>query len=50
MDLDFSNELEQEKKIIDVEPFIRACKIEETIHSIKDRNHINSKFYNLPEI
>ena len=37
-------------KVIDAEPYIYARKIKETIHSIKDKNHINSISYNLPEI
>ena len=33
-----------------LEQYIYARKIKETIHSIKDKNHINSISYNLPEI
>ena len=43
----------EERKVIDAEPYIYARKIKETIHSIKDKNHINSISYisyNLPEI
>ena len=39
----------EERKVIDAEPYIYARNIKETIHS-KDRNHINSISYNLPEI
>ena len=31
-------------------PYIYARKIKETVHSIKDKNHIISIFYNFPEI
>ena len=40
----------EERKVIDAEPYIYARKIKETIHSIKDKNHINNISYNLPEI
>ena len=40
----------EERKVIDAKPYIYARKIKETIHSIKDKNHINSISYNLPEI
>ena len=39
----------EERKVIDA-AYIYARKIKKTIHSIKDKNHINSIFYNLPEI
>ena len=39
-----------ERKIIDTEAYIKERKIKETIHSIKDRNHINSISYILPNI
>ena len=32
----------EERKVIDAEPYIYARKIKETIHSIKDKNHINN--------
>ena len=32
----------EERKVIDVEPYIYARKIKETIYSIKDKNHINN--------
>ena len=38
------------KKVIDRERNVYARKIKETIHSIKDDNHINSISYNLPDI
>ena len=40
----------EERKVIDAKPYIYARKIKETIHSIKDKNHINSISYDLPEI
>ena len=40
----------EEQKVIDAEPYIYARKIKETIHSKKNKNHINSISYNLPEI
>ena len=40
----------EERKVIDVKPYINARKFKKTIHSIKDKNHINSTSYNLPEI
>ena len=33
---------QEERKVIDTEPYIYARKIKETIHSIKDKNHINN--------
>ena len=38
------------KKVIDRERNMYARKIKETIHSIKDKNHVNSISYNLPDI
>ena len=38
------------KKVIDRERNIYARKIKETIHSLKDQNHINSISYQLPDI
>ena len=32
----------EERKVIDAEGYIYARKIKETIHSIKDKNHINN--------
>ena len=47
----FSHEMNwEEKKVIDNEPYLWARKIKETIHSIKDENHINSISYTLPDI
>ena len=40
----------EERVVIDAEPYICARKIKENIHSIKDKNHINSISDNLPEI
>ena len=39
-----------EQKIIDFEQNLISRKIKESIHSIKDRNHINSISYTLPDI
>ena len=39
-----------EWKVIDAEPYIYTREIKESIHSIKEKNHINSISYNLPEI
>ena len=39
----------EERKVIDA-AYIYARKIKKTIHSIKDKNHINSISYNVPEI
>ena len=40
----------ENKIIIDREQNWRVRKIKETIHSISDKNHINSISYSLPEI
>ena len=39
-----------ERKVIDTEAYIKDRKIKETIHSLKDENHINSISYILPNI
>ena len=39
-----------ERKVIDTEAYIKGRKIKETIHSLKDKNHINSISYTLPNI
>ena len=41
---------DQKKKVIDGESRLIPSKIKETIHSLKNPNHINKIFYMLPEI
>ena len=38
------------KSVIDCETNTVPRKVKETIHSIKDKNHINSIFHTLPDI